>query len=672
LKPTDQVPKGLSPLAVSAVGESIGASALSLDKGDIVRNLLVLLVAVVVTVGGLSVVPEAADATVPGAVGRIVFTSTEGGGELYTRDFAGGAWSQLTSNFVAAEESPDWSSDGKRITFVSLASGTRDIWVVAPDGSGLKNLTNSKEAEFHPRWSPDGSRIVFARSPLGILTSDIWVMDANGSNPVNLTPGTALGIEDDPAWSPDGSTIAFRSNRDGSDDIYVMSVNGTRVTNLTKSPTSMELMPAWSPDGSKIAFISDRGGNPRDLYVMDSNGARVLRLTKTTSNEYWPEWSPDGRHILFSSDADGDWDLWMVDPDGSNLGHLTDHEGDEKYGNWESVNRPPVAVDDGPFYVRPGVTFAGPTVLANDSDPDGEDLTAKLVTGPSHAASFKFSTDGTFVYRHDGSAVLMDSFRYAAKDPRSGVSNTATVTIKIGVPHTVGLVDPGSGMWRLRNTAGVVSEFYYGDPGDYPFVGDWDCDGEDTPGLYRQSDGFAYLRNSNSQGIADVSFFFGNPGDVPIAGDFNGNGCDTLSIYRPLEARFYIINALGQNGGGLGAADYSFLFGNQGDKPMVGDWDGDGIDEVGLHRESTGFFYYRNTLSTGVAHGQFYFGDPGDRFVAGDWGIVDGEDTPGLFRPSNQVFYFRHDLTQGNADSQFTWKGAGTGWLPVAGDFNLN
>jgi len=68
----------------------------------------------------------------------------------------------------------------------------------------------------------------------------------------------------------------------------------------------------------------------------------------------------------------------------------------------------------------------------------------------------------------------------------------------------------------------------------------------------------------------------------------------------------------------------------------------------------------------------FYFGDPGDRFVSGDWGVVDGVDTPAVFRPSNQTFYFRHTLTQGNADSQFTWTGAGSSWLPVAGDFNPN
>jgi hypothetical protein len=215
-----------------------------------------------------------------------------------------------------------------------------------------------------------------------------------------------------------------------------------------------------------------------------------------------------------------------------------------------------------------------------------------------------------------------------------------------------------------------VAGFFYGNPGDVPFVGDWDCDGIDTPGLFRLSDAFAYLKNSNSPGIADIRFFFGNPSDIPLAGDFDGDGCDTLSIYRPSEQRFYIVNALGANEGGLGPADFSFDFGNPGDKPFVGDFDGDGTDEVGLHRESTGFVYYRNSLTTGVADNEFFFGDPGDRFVAGDWGIVDGVDTPGLFRPGNATFYFRHSNTQGFADSQLVF--GQPPWLPVAGAFDLD
>ena len=57
--------------------------------------------------------------------------------------------------------------------------------------------------------------------------------------------------------------------------------------------------------------------------------------------------------------------------------------------------------------------------------------------------------------------------------------------------------------------------------------------------------------------------------------------------------------------------------------------------------------------------------------IQGDWGIIDGVDTPALFRPSNDTFYFRHTLTQGIADHEFVWTGGGTNWLPVSGDFNL-
>jgi hypothetical protein len=282
-----------------------------------------------------------------------------------------------------------------------------------------------------------------------------------------------------------------------------------------------------------------------------------------------------------------------------------------------------------------------------------------------------FSISGPWPGFQDGHEILV-------RVTIDGVSIVSTDTVT-GCPtsapappasfDTVGLVDPTQGSWQLRNEAGAVTTFFYGNPGDIPFMGDWDCDGIDTPGLFRTSDAFAYLRNSNSQGIADIRFFFGNPSDIPLAGDFNGDGCDTLSIYRPSEARFYIVNMLGENEGGLGPADYSFLFGDLGDKPVVGDWDNDGIDEIGLHREATGFFYYRDTLTTGVADGQFFFGDPGDRFVAGDWGIVDGTDSPAVFRPSNTTFYFRHTLSEGNADSQLIF--GESNWLPVAGTFGL-
>ncbi len=210
----------------------------------------------------------------------------------------------------------------------------------------------------------------------------------------------------------------------------------------------------------------------------------------------------------------------------------------------------------------------------------------------------------------------------------------------------IGVVDADA-RWRVKDAVASEArdvEFGYGDPGDVPFLGDWDCDGVETPGLYRRSDGFVYLRNSNATGVADVSYFFGNPLDLPLAGDFDGDGCDTVSLYRPSEAQVYVVNRLGDGQGGLGEADHRFLFGDPGDKPFVGDFDGDGIDEVGLHREGTGLVYYRLTLTAGAADRTFIFGDPGDRLVAGDWD-GDGVDTVAVYRPADGNWYVK--LTNG-------------------------
>ena len=209
-----------------------------------------------------------------------------------------------------------------------------------------------------------------------------------------------------------------------------------------------------------------------------------------------------------------------------------------------------------------------------------------------------------------------------------------------GVCDSIGLVGSG-GEWQLWDSLGSgdgLDGFYFGNPGDVPFMGDWDGDGVATPGLYRRTDGFVYLRDSNTQGIADTTFYFGNPGDWPLVGDFNGDGKDTVSIFRESEARVFVVNRLGVNGGGLGAADYSFYFGNSGDVPFVGDFNGSGIDTVGLYRQSSGFVYFRNSLSTGIADLDFFYGNPGDVILAGDWD-GDGDDTVAVYRPSDGRVY---------------------------------
>lgn len=290
-----------------------------------------------------------------------------------------------------------------------------------------------------------------------------------------------------------------------------------------------------------------------------------------------------------------------------------------------------------------------------------------LLSGTSMSTPLVAGISALMVEPDRSPASIRTAIRETAENPDNqkrlgaGIVNAAAAVRYEPEPwlggDSVGVVDQTTGIWYLRRPDSLTTSFYFGVPGDYPLMGDWNCDGVDTPGLYRQSDGYVYLRNSNTQGNADIQFYFGNPGDVPLAGDFNADGCDTVSIYRPSEARFFIINKLGSNDGGLGSAETDFYFGDFGDKPFVGDFNNDGQDTVGLHRESTGYVYYRNTLTTGVADNEFFYGNPGDQVFAGRWAQnpTPGPETVGLFRPSQGHFYLRFENSQGNANEDFPY-----------------
>ena len=495
--------------------------------------------------------------------------------------------------------------------------------------------------------SPDSTGIAYKPGADQLLISDSEVDEMSifqGVNIFTLTKtGTLTESNATTGFSDEPTGISYRrSDRmlfvsdDNRNEIYLVlpGPDGQHGT-VDDVVDSFDTSAFGSTDPEGVAFDTSTGA----LFIIDGEGRKVYRVSPG-ANGIFDGVPPDGDDRVSNFDVG---EFGATDPQGIAYDAAHDH----------------LLVVDGSSDAVYELTKTG--FLANTID-----LTA---ANPVRAAGIVLapgSNDPGVMNMYIVDRGVDNDFNPLENDGR-----LYEMSADLGLLPTppVGLVDPTQGMWHLRNSVGVVTSFFYGNPIDIPFMGDWDCDGVDTPGLFRQSDAFAYLRNSNTQGIADIRFFFGNPSDIPLAGDFNNDGCDTLSLYRPSTQEFFIINELGENEGGLGAADFSFVFGNPGDKPVVGDWDGDGIDEVGLHRESTGLFYWRNTLDTGNADGTIFFGDPGDRFVAGDWGIVDGKDTPAVFRPSDTTFYFRHTLTQGNADSQFVF--GQPGWLPVAGDFGL-
>ena len=164
---------------------------------------------------------------------------------------------------------------------------------------------------------------------------------------------------------------------------------------------------------------------------------------------------------------------------------------------------------------------------------------------------------------------------------------------------------------RINETGVADVAITYGIPGDAPITGDWDGDGINTIGVYR--DGVFFLRNANTPGPADLVFAFGLPADTPIAGDWTGKGYDSVGVYGPAESVFYL-----RNSNTSGYADAVVPYGIPGDQPVVGDWDNNGTATVGIYRGNEFFVPIADQVR------YFWLGAMGDIPLAGNWGLPQG------------------------------------------------
>lgn len=154
----------------------------------------------------------------------------------------------------------------------------------------------------------------------------------------------------------------------------------------------------------------------------------------------------------------------------------------------------------------------------------------------------------------------------------------------------------------------------------------------------------------------DRTVSFGQPGDIPLVGDWDGDGVDGIGVWR--GGRFML-----RQSATPGPADLVFDYGKPTDVPLVGDWDGDGKDTVGVRRGNA--IYLRNRNSAGAADLTYAYGSAGDRVVTGDWN-GDGKDTVGVHR-GNQ-WLLRNVHAGGGADTSFSFGSAGD--EPVTGDWD--
>jgi TolB protein len=172
-----------------------------------------------------------------------------------------------------------------------------------------------------PTWAPDGFSFAFATRREGDRVPRIYRGDQMGKGDFSI------GFQGEyPSTLADGRLVVKGCLPSGDCGMFIVGPNGGGETKI--SSEGSDTSPAPSPDGSKIAFMSSsRGATNWEIWVMDTNGSNPRRLTQNGSNEGLPTWSPDGKSIAYVSDAGGVWAVWVMNADGGNQRKLFNMKG---------------------------------------------------------------------------------------------------------------------------------------------------------------------------------------------------------------------------------------------------------------------------------------------------------------------------------------------------------
>ncbi len=224
-------------------------------------------------------------------------------------------------------------------------------------------------------------------------------------------------------WSPDGRSSVRTTewvsgetkelltlDEDGLPQVEITEVTGDREllrTNLDGTEQFLtennvpDQSPAWSPDGNQIAFVSELTGD-YEIHVMDADGSDVRQLTASPREDWQPSWSPDGKHIVFTSVRTGDWEIYVMDSDGANVHQLTERPGVDWTPDWSPDGQQIVFASNG----IPGVIEVADEAVLDKPEttpwdiyvmnPDGSSV-KRLTDDPGNDIEPTWSPDGKYI-----------------------------------------------------------------------------------------------------------------------------------------------------------------------------------------------------------------------------------------------------------------------------------
>ena len=288
---------------------------------------------------------------------QLIFQSTRDGrgcDQIYTMNIDGSNV-KLISNGDGRTTCSYFFPNGKRILYSSTHLGDKqcppppdrskgyvwavypsfDIFTAKPDGSDLKQLTNTPGYDAETTITLDGKKLVFTSMRDGDL--DIYTMDSDGKNVKRLT--NELGYDGGPFWSYDGKQIVYRANHPQTDqqkadytdllkqnlirptalEIWVMNADGSNKRQVTNNGKA-NFGPYFFPDGKRIIFASnsaDPKGRDFDLWMVNDDGSGLERITWNDTFDGFPMFSPDGKKLVFASNRndakEGETNIFIAD-----------------------------------------------------------------------------------------------------------------------------------------------------------------------------------------------------------------------------------------------------------------------------------------------------------------------------------------------------------------------
>ena len=437
--------------------------------------------------------------------------------------------------------------------------------------------------------------------------------------------------------------------------LLTLSASSSLAVTTSEVPTAITFgMPIGgtvSSDLSKLSISTYPNGYPKIRFNDDADNAG--------DSEEWYVGTAHNETEYITSIWDGSKALYDT-----NYAHHPGEDWNLTTGGSTDSGRPIYSIANG-IVVLNDTNYYGNTIIIVHRTRSGEYITSFY----GHMQSPSSLAEGTFVRQGQQIGSVGDSGAHNQYHLHFEIRKQSMLTISNGTISRPAYIWPASSYPSDKGQSYINDNYY--NPSTFlknyhqiPLSGDWDGNNTATTGVFKKGSSFNL---DNGQTID-----FGIPGDIPIIGDWDGDGIDEIGLFRPKEdspnlSTFYL--DLDNNGG---AADRTVNFGYYPFAiPIVGDWDGNGYDDIGVFNPSnnTFYLYLLNNTSTATFYKSVALGSTGDYPIAGDWN-GDGKVDIGVFRQgdSTNTFYLDLDLTGGAAEHSYTLGNVGD--IPIIGNWD--